>query len=89
MQQSLHSSTFQRDQEMMSAYLRHTSTVTADRPHMRRSHTGNQYQGSGQSNNAGGNDAGKPFEMASDDDLLNSNFDRISKILPNHEQINE
>ena len=34
----------------------------------------------------GGN---KAFEAGSDEDLLGSNFDRMSRILPNHEQINQ
>ena len=29
----------------------------------------------------------RPFDVASDEDLLASNFDRISKILPNHDQL--
>ena len=29
----------------------------------------------------------RPFDVASDEDLLASNFDRISKILGNHEQL--
>ena len=32
---------------------------------------------------------GQPFDVKSDEDLLKSDFDRISKILPNHDQINE
>ena len=30
----------------------------------------------------------KAFEAGSDEDLLGSNFDRISRVLPNHEHIN-
>ena len=31
----------------------------------------------------------QPFEMVSDEDLLGSNFDRISKIVPNQDILNE
>jgi len=66
----------------MSAYLKQTSTVTAERRNTAGSNfldPHNLMVGSGVT------DPNKPFEMASDEDLLNSNFDRISKILPNHE----
>ena len=59
----------------MSAYLKQTST-----------HTGGERRATHALQIV---DHGKTFELASDEDLLNSNFDRISKILPNHEQINE
>ena len=67
----------------MSAYLKQTSTITAER----RNTAGNNFLVDPNNMMIGSSvtDPNKPFEMASDEDLLNSNFDRISKILPNHE----
>ncbi len=76
-----HASSFKQDQELMAAYLKHTSTVTGTD----RRNTVTNKDGSAPDTGNGS----KPFEMASDEDLLGSNFDRISKILPNHDQINE
>ena len=68
-------SSFKQDQELMAAYLKHTSTLTGDRRNTVTNKDGSNPTG----------DGSKPFEMASDEDLLGSNFDRISKILPNHD----
>ena len=76
--QSSHASTFQRDQDLMSAYLKQTSTLTTNDRRPTNSHLQ-------VANNGVGGEHGRQFEIASDEDLLNSNFDRISTILPNHE----
>ena len=59
----------------MSAYLKQTSTVTAEN---RRNTAKTLHESVAEHMQ-------RPFEVASDEDLLASNFDRISKILPNHE----
>lgn len=48
-----------------------------------------RYTGGDKSVSIPGGEGSKPFDNASDEDLLNSNFDRISKILHNHDHINE
>ena len=55
----------------MAAYLKQTSTVTQDRRP-----TG--------SASVSIRDGGR-YEAGSDEDLLGSNFDRMSRVLPNHE----
>jgi len=65
----------------MSAYLKQTSTVTGERRN-----TFDKYASLISIPNASAN---RPFEMASDEDLLASNYDRISKILPSNDHLNE
>ena len=68
----------------MAAYLKHTSTLTGTDRSRRNTVTNKD-----SSAPVTTGDGSKPFDLASDEDLLGSNFDRISKILPNHDQINE
>lgn len=64
--------------ELMSQYLKHASNAS----NRERRYT-HETKGVGGSMHMP-NDS-RPFDVASDEDLLASNFDRISKILPSHD----
>ena len=68
---------------LLSMYLKHNSNISLERRM-----TADQARGA---SNVGGSmhmpTDSRPFDMASDEDLLASNFDRISQILPNSKQL--